>query len=129
MPEPEAILWLGPKPLPVIVIVPPTGASGGVMPVITGLGTSKELLEALETELTVTSIWPVLAPEGTVATICVSLQLVAVAATPLNVRVLLRWFAWNPLPLMVTVVPAVPPKGEYEVTIGGGTENRLVALL
>jgi hypothetical protein len=56
MPLPEEIRWLGPNPLPVIVIVPPTGASGGVMLVITGLGTSKELLDALGTELTVTSI-------------------------------------------------------------------------
>src|SRR5258708_7704397 len=112
MPEPEEIRWLGPKPLPMIVIVPPTGASGGVMPVITGFGTSKELLEALGTELTVTSIWPVLAPEGTVAMICVSVHVVAVAATPLNVRVLLRWFAWNPLPLIVTCVPDVPPTGQ-----------------
>ena len=78
---------------------------------ITGFGTSNEVLEALGTELTVTSIWPVLAPEGTVATICVSLQLVAVAATPLNVRVLLRWFVWKPLPVIVTWVPDVPPSG------------------
>src|SRR5882724_4558706 len=55
VPPPTAIRWLGPNPLPLIVMVPPAGASGGVMLVMAGFGTSNELLEALGTEFTVTS--------------------------------------------------------------------------
>src|SRR5882724_12169502 len=43
--------------------------------------------------------------------------------------VLSRWFAWKPLPLIVTVVPATPPSGQKNETDGGGTENTFVALL
>src|SRR5882724_4291145 len=112
MPDPEEIRWPGPNPLPLIVMVPPTGASGGEMLEITGFGTSKEVLEGPGTELTVTVIWPVVAPEGTVAIICVSVHVVTAAATPLNLMVLLRWLAWKPLPAIVTWVPDVPPSGQ-----------------
>src|ERR1700731_3870648 len=107
-----------------MVIVPPAGASGGVMLVMTGFGTSNGLLPLLfDTEFTVTLICPVVVPEGTVATIWVSVHVVAVAGMPLNVMVLSRWLAWNPVPLIVTVVPTIPPAGQKDRTDGGGTAN------
>jgi len=57
-------------------------------------------------------IGPVLAPSGTAATICVSLQLViVVAVAPLNDAVLVPCVAPNPDPEMVTAVPADPYVG------------------
>jgi hypothetical protein len=56
------------------------------------------------------------APEGTLATICVSLQLDGVIATLLYMTVLEPWVAPNPFPVRVTEVPAGPAGGEKELT-------------
>jgi hypothetical protein len=66
---------------------------------------------------------PVLAPNGTVATISESLQLVIEAAVPdppLNFTVLEPWVAPKPYPSIVTCVPTEPLDGENPVMIGLG---------
>src|SRR5262249_30984007 len=79
--------------------------------------------------LTVTVNGPVVAPVGTVATICVSLQLLTAATVPLKVTVELPWLAWKPDPVSVTWVPTVPPTGAMLLTLGAGTVNMLSLLL
>jgi len=54
-----------------------------------GADTTVKLTPALGEPDTVTTTLPVVAPDGTVAMMLVSLQLVAVAAIPLNLIVLL----------------------------------------
>src|SRR5260370_41576059 len=57
----------------------------------------------------VTMTFPVVAFDGTVAVMLVSLQLLIVAAVPLKLTPPTTfWFAPNPLPLMVTCVPTDP---------------------
>src|SRR5271155_1704732 len=58
---------------------------------------------------------PVAAPAGTIATICVSLQLLTVAATPSNVTTLSLWLGPNPAPAIVTVEPMEPADGDMPV--------------
>src|ERR1700722_10449610 len=57
---------------------------------------------------------------GTVATICVALQLLTVAATPFNLTVLVPCEAPNPVPLIVTDVPTAPLVGDRLVITGFG---------
>jgi hypothetical protein len=66
----------------------------------------------LEFPLTVTTTLPVVAPEGTIATIVVFFQLVAVAVTPLNLTVLPPCDEPNPDPLIVIEAPIAPDVGE-----------------
>src|SRR5215831_12009870 len=73
---------LGPKPLPLMVNWPLEGTGDMLRLLITGLGTSNGYGGCPLTPLTVTASGPVLAPVGTVATICLSLQLTMGATTP-----------------------------------------------
>ena len=57
---------------------------------------------------TVTTTLPVVAPAGTGATMLVALQLVGVAAVPLNVTVLVPCVAPKFVPVIVTEVPTTP---------------------
>jgi hypothetical protein len=73
------------KPVPVSVTDPPTGADGGETLVITGLYTVRETVLLLPMLFATTVTGPVVAVDGTVATICVLFQLVTLAAaTPLK---------------------------------------------
>src|SRR5689334_24298167 len=65
----------------------------------------------------VTAIAPVVAPEGTVAVICVAEFTVYVADVPLNVTDVapVRF-----VPVIVTDVPTTPLVGLNEVTVGAG---------
>lgn len=54
---------------------------------IEGAGTTVKLTPLLLTPLAKTTTFPVVAPEGTVATTLVAVQLVTVAAVPLNFTV------------------------------------------
>jgi hypothetical protein len=54
---------------------------------------------------------PVVAPEGTGATMLVVLQLVGEAGVPLKVTVLVPWAGPNPSPVIVTDVPTGPEVG------------------
>ena len=60
----------------------------------------------------------------------VVLQIEAAAAvTPLNLTVLVPWFAPKFVPVMVTEVPATPPAGVNEVIAGGGGTVKLPLLV
>src|SRR5260370_5555141 len=64
---------------------------------------------------------PVVAPAGTGATMLVAPQLVGVAATPLNVTVLVPCVAPKFAPLIVTDAPTNPDVGLKLVMLGPGT--------
>jgi len=65
----------------------------------------------------VTDTFPVVAPAGTVAVICVTLLTANEADVPLN---LADVAPVKLLPVMVTTVPGCPLDGEKLLTIGGG---------
>jgi hypothetical protein len=69
-----------------------------------------------------TTTFPVVAPLGTGTTICVSLQLLVRAATPLNETKLTLVPTVGPkfAPLTVTTVPIGPDVGLMLVMLGGG---------
>ena len=75
-----------PKPLPLTVTDAPTGAETGERFVIIGGIVTAKGAPLLDKFPTVITTLPVVAPDGTVATMLVSVQLLAVATTPLNVR-------------------------------------------
>ena len=84
-----------------------------------GLNTVKAAFETPGMEFTVTFTGPVVAVLGTVATICVLLQLVIVAATePLKLTVLLPCVAPKLAPAIVTETPVPPEVGDTLLTIG-----------
>jgi len=77
---------VAPKLVPVIVTKVPTGPEAGdrlAMP-----GVTVKFTPLLARALTLTTTFPVMAPTGTGTTMLVALQLVGVAAVPLNVTVL-----------------------------------------
>lgn len=77
----------------------------------------------------VTFTFPVGAPVGTVTTICVGLQLVAVANTPPKETVLVPWLAPKLVPLMVTVAPIGAVAGERLEIFGGPGLTKSTPLL
>jgi hypothetical protein len=82
-------------------------------------GTVK-VMPLLATPPTVTTTLPVLAPAGTGATMLVALQLVGVAAVPLNFTVLDPCDEPKFVPVIVTEVPAAPEAGLTLVIDGEG---------
>jgi len=70
--------------------------------------------------LTVTTTFPDVAPVGTGTTMLVALQLVGVAAVPLNVTVLVPWDAPKLVPVTATEVPTGPDAG-LRLAIAGVT--------
>lgn len=73
----------------------------------------------LATPLTVTTTLPVVAPDGTVATMDVSLQLVMeVAGVPLKATVLVPWVAPKFVPEIVTNAPTAPVFVESVLIVG-----------
>jgi len=71
--------------------------------------------------------FPVVAPLGTGTTILVAFQIAGVAATPLNVTVLVPWTAPNEVPKIVTKVPADPDVGVIPVI--AGTTVKVIPML
>jgi hypothetical protein len=69
---------------------------------------------------TVTTTGPVVAPAGTGTTMLVALQLVGVAAVPLNVTVLVPRVPPKLEPVIVTAAPTAPDAGDMLVMLGGG---------
>jgi len=95
-------VWLAPLPLL------------GETETAEGCGVGSNTLKAtplLATPPTVTMTLPLAAPAGTGATILVALQLVGVAAVPLNVTELAPCTLPKLLPVMVTAVPTVAEVG------------------
>jgi hypothetical protein len=79
-------------------------------------------MELLATLLTVTLTGPVVAPVGTGTTIELALQVVGVAAVPLNRTVLVPLVAPKFDPVIVTAVPIVPDVGDRLLMTGPGVE-------
>src|SRR5260370_2834468 len=87
---------VAPKFAPLIVTDAPTNPDVGFKLVMLGPGTvTVKLTTLLATPPTVTTTFPVVAPAGTGATMLAALQLVGVAAIPLNVPVLVPCVAPN----------------------------------
>ena len=78
-----------------------------------------KLIPLLATPPTVTTTLPVVAPAGTATVMLVALQLVGVAAVPLNVTVLDPWVAPKFAPVIVTGVPTGPEVGLRLLMLGG----------
>src|SRR6266480_2862330 len=119
--------WLDPKFVPVIVTAAPTAPVVGDSPLMPGR-TVKEM-PLLEMPLTLTTTFPVVAPDGTGTATLVALQLVGVAAVPLNVTVLVPWDAPKFVPVMVTCVPTAPEVADKFVILGVGTTVKFTPLL
>src|SRR5713101_7957506 len=113
--------WVVPKFVPVIVTDVPTTPEVGVRQVMLGAGgVTVKRTPLLAPPPTVTTTFPVVAPAGTGATMLVPLQLVGVAAVPLNVTVLVPCVAPKFVPVIVTDVPTTPAVGFKLVMLGGG---------
>jgi hypothetical protein len=97
--------------------------------VMLGVGRTVKLLPLLSTPLAWTTTLPVVAPAGTGALMLVVLQLVGVAAVPLNLTVLLPWVVPKFVPVIVIEVPTVPEAGERLVMPGAATTVKLLPLL
>jgi hypothetical protein len=104
--------WVAPKLVPVIVTDVPTTPDVGFRLVMLGPGTvTVKLTPLLATPPAVTTTLPVVAPAGTGTLMLVALQLVGVAAIPLNFTVLVPCVAPKFEPVIVTGVPTAPEAG------------------
>src|SRR5438552_5752913 len=111
---------VAPKFAPVIVTDVPTNPDVGFRLVMLGAGTvTVKLTPLLATPPTVTTTFPVVAPVGTGTTMLVALQLVGVAAVPLNVTEVVPCVAPKLAPLIVTGVPRTPDVGLRLVMLAG----------
>jgi hypothetical protein len=81
-------------------------------------GVTVKLTPLLATPLTVTTTEPVVAPPGTDTAMLVELQLVGVAAVPLNVTVLAPCVEPKFVPLIVKGVPTGPEAWDRLVMVG-----------
>src|SRR5580700_3186628 len=88
--------------------------------VTVGVWITVNVMALLASPPTVTTTLPVAALAGTGATRLVALQLVGVAAKPLNVTVLVPCVPPKFVPAIVTDVPTAPAVGVRLVRVGGG---------
>jgi hypothetical protein len=113
------VLCVAPKFVPAIVTELPTSPDVGFRLVIVGAAVvTVKLTPLLATPPTVTTTLPVVAPLGTGTTMLVALQLVGVAAVPLNFTVLVPCVAPKLVPVIVTEVPTTPDVGFRLVIVG-----------
>ena len=106
---------VGSKLVPVMVTEVPAVPDVGVKPEMVGAekgATVNGSLLVADPPGAVTLTGPVVAPAGAVATSRVVVAEVTVAVVPLNLTTLLAAVALNPVPEMVTEVPAGPRRGE-----------------
>ena len=96
--------------MPLIVTEVATGPDAGERLFIFGL--TVKAMPLLEVLFTVTTTGPVVAADGTGATMLVALHEAGVAATPLNFSVLVPWVEPKFEPLTVIEVPTVPDVAE-----------------
>jgi hypothetical protein len=87
-----------------------------VIPGMLELVTLKVVLLVADPLGLVTAMGPVVAPLGTLTTICVSLDEITVAVVPLNITAFWLAVALNPVPEMVTEVPTGPLCGVKPAT-------------
>src|SRR6266478_5004880 len=112
--------WVVPKFAPAIVTDVPTAPDVGFkLVMLGGGGVTTKFIPLLATPPTVTTTFPGAVPAGTGATMLVALQLVAVAAVPLKVIVLVPCVVPKFAPAIVTDVPTTPDVGFRLVTLGG----------
>ena len=83
----------------------------------------------LGTLSTVTTTFPVVVPAGTVVVRLVAVQLVTVAAIPLNATVLVPCVDPKFVPVMVTAAPTAPDVGFRLVIVGGGVTMKVTPSL
>lgn len=110
--------WLVPNPEPAMMTDDPVLPEVGVIEEMLRPDVTVKLNPLLATPATVTTMFPVVAPVGTDATIIESLQLAAVAVVPLNLTVLEPCVAPKPAPTTVTDAPIPPLVGETLVIPG-----------
>lgn len=118
-----------PKFTPLIVTDVPTGPAVGERPLIPGPELTVKFTPLLATPLTVTTTFPVVAPVGTGATMRALLQLVGVAAVPLNVTVLVPGVDPKFTPVIVTEVSTDPEVGFKLKTAGPAPGSKITQLL
>jgi hypothetical protein len=109
---------VAPKFTPEIPTDRPTGPEVGDTEMIVGTALTVNAAPLLATPFTVTTTLPAVAPQGTGAQMLVALQLVGVAAVPLNVTVLDPCVGPKFAPVMFTTWPATPDVGDRLVTVG-----------
>ena len=122
--------WVAPKFVPVIVTDAPTAPVVGDRLATFGVGSTVKLIPLLATPLAFTTTLPVVALVGTVATICVAVQLpIDVALAPLNVTVPLPCVEPKFVPVIVTDAPTGPDVVDRPVMLGAGTTVKAEPLL
>jgi hypothetical protein len=121
--------WLETKFVPIIVTAAPTAPVEVDRLVMLGAETTVKLEPLLFTPLANTTTFPVVAPLGTVTVMLVALQLVTVAAVPLNFTVPLPWLEAKFAPVMTTVAPTAPVVIDRLVMLGADTTVKLDPLL
>lgn len=89
---------------------PLAGETDEIVGAVEAVTVNGEALDAFPDGV-VTEIEPVVAVAGTLVTICVAVELVTVALTPLNVTVFCDGVALKPVPYSVTVCPAARRPG------------------
>src|SRR5215469_208127 len=99
---------VGPKFVPVMTTLVPMGPEIGLMVVMAGGGVTVKSMPLLATPPTVTTTFPVVAPEGTVTLIMFAIQLVTVNGAPFKVAVLVPWLDPKFEPLIVKPAPTGP---------------------
>jgi hypothetical protein len=112
-----------PKFVPVNVTGAPTAPVVIDRLVMLGAETTVKLFPLLATLDTVTTTLPVVAPEGTAATMLVLLQLVTVAVVPLNFTVLVPCVAPKFVPVIVTEALTAPDVGDRLVILGEAAQS------
>lgn len=110
--------WVAPKFVPVIVTTAPTPPEVGARLLMAGAMTMVNFTPLLALPLTVTTTFPVVAPEGTGTVIDEERHFVGAAAVPLNLTVLEPWLDPKPDPEIVTAVPTGPDVGERLLMLG-----------
>jgi hypothetical protein len=118
------------KFVPVIVTVTPTAPDVGVNDEMVGVpGTVKTEALVSVTPFTVTVIFPVAAPDGTVVVREVEVAALTTAAVPLKVTTLLAGVVLKLVPVIVIVAPTAPLDGENPVMVGVGKTVKLETLV
>ena len=116
--------------VPVIVTDVPTAPEVTDKLVMLGADTTVKVTPLLFTPLAFTTTLPVVAPDGTVTTIEVALQLVmVVAVVVLNFTVLVPCVEPKFVPVIVTDAPTAPDVGDKLVMLGAGTTVNETPLL
>src|SRR5215472_4589427 len=111
--------WLAPKFAPVMVTGAPIVPLVGLTEVMLGVGTTVKVNPLLVIPFTVTTTLPVVAPAGTMTTMLVALQLLAVPAdVPLKVTALVPCVFPKFVPVIVTEAPIGADVGLKLETVG-----------